>query len=57
MTYKEEIQRLVLNNILKVSHPGQEVTERQWKIANDLVKADCMIETLQWKIDHLWATR
>ncbi len=57
MTYKDEVKQLVLNQLIDTYPPGTALGEVHWKAAYLNVRADCVIETLNWKLHNFTVQR
>lgn len=56
-TYKDEIKREVLNHMLDKYPPGMALGELHWQSAYLLVRSDCILSTLEWKIANMTVNR
>lgn len=52
-TYKEEVSRIVLSNLLDKYPAGAAIGEKEWNVAYKLFHTNQTIDTLQWKLDNI----
>lgn len=57
MTANEEIKQLVLNHLLDKYPAGTTLGESHWNVAYKLTRANAILNTIQWKLEHLTAVR
>lgn len=53
MTYRDEIKRLVIIHMLNKYPEVRHYTEAHWSLSYKVVRANMLIETLNWKLRNV----